>query len=85
MGSAQANFAFAETYDPLILAKWGTYRTRGDASKAQDLYARADAAGIKETKALLERCVTNFGVIDYRFQRNGLHRQRASLAVSSQI
>lgn len=24
MGSAQASFALAETYDPLILAKWGT-------------------------------------------------------------
>ena len=54
MGSAQANFVLAETYDPLILAKWGTYGTRGDASKAQDLYARADPAGIKEAKARLE-------------------------------
>ena len=54
MGSAQASFALAETYDPLILAKWGTYGTRGDASKAQDLYARADAAGFQEAKARLE-------------------------------
>jgi hypothetical protein len=50
MGSAQASFSLAETYDPLILAKWGTYGTRGDAIKAQNLYAKADAAGIKEAK-----------------------------------
>jgi hypothetical protein len=54
MGSAEANFALAETDDPLIIAKWGTYGTRGDASKAQGLYARADTAGIKEAKARLE-------------------------------
>ena len=54
MGSAQASFSLAETYDPLILAKWGTYGTRGDAIKARDLYAKADAAGIKEAKARYE-------------------------------
>ena len=54
MGSPQASFALAETYDPLVLAKWGTYGTRGDARKAQDLYARADAAGFQEAKARLE-------------------------------
>ncbi|MGY3483113.1 hypothetical protein ACVW1C_000996 [Bradyrhizobium sp. USDA 4011] len=54
MGSAQASFALAETYDPLVLAKWGTYGTRSDASKARALYAKADAAGIKEAKARLD-------------------------------
>jgi hypothetical protein len=54
IGSAQASFALAETYDPLVLAKWGTYGTRGDASKAKALYDRADAAGIKESKARLD-------------------------------
>ncbi|MGF6313247.1 hypothetical protein ABIB82_007354 [Bradyrhizobium sp. i1.8.4] len=54
MGSAQASFALAETYDPLVLAKWGTYGTRGDARRARDLYARADAAGIQEAKSRLE-------------------------------
>ncbi|WP_373851943.1 hypothetical protein [Bradyrhizobium sp.] len=54
MGSAQASFALAETYDPLVLAKWGTYGTRGDASKARALYAKADAAGIKAAKARLD-------------------------------
>jgi hypothetical protein len=43
MGSVQASFSLAETYDPLILAKWGTHGTRGDAVRAQDLYAKADA------------------------------------------
>jgi hypothetical protein len=54
MGSAQASFSLAETYDPLMLARWGTYGTRGDAIKARDLYAKADAAGIKEAKARYE-------------------------------
>jgi len=54
MASAQASFALAETYDPLVLAKWGTYGTRGDARRAQDLYARADAAGIQGAKSRLD-------------------------------
>ena len=54
MGSVQASFSLAETYDPLILAKWGTLGTRGDAVRAQDLYAKADAAGIKEAKGRIE-------------------------------
>ncbi|KRR16796.1 hypothetical protein CQ14_14505 [Bradyrhizobium lablabi] len=54
MGSAQASFSLAESYDPLILAKWGTLGTRGDATKAQDLYAKAGAAGIKAAQARLE-------------------------------
>jgi hypothetical protein len=54
MGSAQASFSLAETYDPLILAKWGTHGTRGDTIKAQDLYVKADNAGIKDAKARLE-------------------------------
>lgn len=54
MGSAQASFALAETYDPLILPKWGTYGTRGDAIKARDLYAKADAGGIKQASARFE-------------------------------
>ena len=53
-GSAQASFALAETYDPLVLPKWGTYGTRGDALKAQALYAKAVAGGIKEGKERAE-------------------------------
>jgi TPR repeat protein len=49
-GSAQASFELAETYDPLILPRWGAYGIRGDATKARDLYAKAQAGGIKEAK-----------------------------------
>lgn len=54
MGSAQATFALAETYDPSILSQWGTYGTRADTAKARDLYAKADAKGIKEARARIE-------------------------------
>jgi len=47
-GNAQASFALAETYDPLVLRRWGAYGTLGDAAKARDLYAKAQAGGIKE-------------------------------------
>jgi septal ring factor EnvC (AmiA/AmiB activator) len=50
MGDAQASFTLAQTYDPQILFKWGTYGTRGDATRALDLYARALAGGIMEAK-----------------------------------
>ena len=49
-GSAQASFALAETYDPAILSAWGTHGTRGDATKARELYAKAHAGGIQEAK-----------------------------------
>jgi hypothetical protein len=50
MGSADAIFALAETYDPNILASWGTYGTRGDALKARELYAKATVGGIQKAK-----------------------------------
>jgi hypothetical protein len=49
-GSALASFTLAKTYDPIILSKWGTYGTRGDATKARELYAKAHAGGIHEAK-----------------------------------
>jgi hypothetical protein len=49
-GSAQATFALAETYDPLVLSTWRTYGTQGDATKARELYARAYEGGIKAAK-----------------------------------
>ncbi len=49
-GSARASFALAETYDPFILSRWGTYGTRGDAMKARELYAKAHVGGIQEAK-----------------------------------
>jgi len=48
--SAQANFMLAETYDPVILSMWGTSGTRGEATKARELYAKAHAGGIEEAK-----------------------------------
>ncbi|WP_249129142.1 hypothetical protein [Bradyrhizobium japonicum] len=54
MGSAQAVFVLAETYDPLTLPSFGTYGTHSDASKARDLYARAEAGGVEEAKARFE-------------------------------
>jgi hypothetical protein len=53
-GSAQASFTLAETYDPRILPKWRVYATRGDATKAREFYAKAEAGGIKEAKARFE-------------------------------
>jgi hypothetical protein len=49
-GSAQASFMLAETYDPAILSTWGTYGTRGEATKAREHYAKAHAGGIQEAK-----------------------------------
>jgi hypothetical protein len=49
-GSARASFALAETYDPLILSRWGTHGTHGDPAKARDLYATAHVGGIEEAK-----------------------------------
>jgi len=53
-GNAQASFTLAETYDPLILSKWGVYGTRGDVAKARELYAKAQAGGVKDAKARFE-------------------------------
>ena len=49
-GSALATFRLAETYDPVILSTWGTYRTRGDAAKACELYAKVHAGGVQEAE-----------------------------------
>ncbi|WP_130213085.1 hypothetical protein [Bradyrhizobium genosp. SA-3] len=51
---AQASFMLAETYDPAVLAAWGTYGTRGEAAKARELYARAHRGGIREAKERLD-------------------------------
>jgi hypothetical protein len=52
-GSTKATFALAETYDPLILPKWGTFGTRGDVDKARELYGKAEAGGNKQAKQRL--------------------------------
>ena len=53
-GSAEANFMLAETYDPIILSKWGTYGTRGEATRARELYIKAQVGGIREAKDRLD-------------------------------
>jgi hypothetical protein len=53
-GSAQASFMLAETYDPAILSAWGTYGTRGEATKAREFYAKAHAGGIQQAKDRLD-------------------------------
>jgi uncharacterized protein involved in exopolysaccharide biosynthesis/Mrp family chromosome partitioning ATPase len=50
MGSAQAWFLLAQTYDPLSLSAWGTLGTQGDPAKAQELYTKALAGGVQEAK-----------------------------------
>lgn len=49
-GSAQASFMLAETYDPRVLSTWKTYGTRGDVTKARELYAKALAGGIQQAR-----------------------------------
>ena len=49
-GNAQATFRLAETYDPLVLSSWRATRTRGDAKKAGELYAKAYDGGVKAAK-----------------------------------
>jgi len=53
-GSAEANFMLAETYDPIVLSKWGTYGTRGEATRARELYIKAQVGGIREAKDRLD-------------------------------
>ena len=53
-GSSQASFMLAETYDPAVLSRWRTYGTRGEVTKARELYAKAYAGGIAEAKDRLK-------------------------------
>jgi TPR repeat protein len=50
IGSAEALFSLAETYDPEILSAWGTVGTQGDVRKAQELYAKALIGGVEKAK-----------------------------------
>jgi hypothetical protein len=43
----------AETYDPAVLAAWGTYGTRGEVTRAREFYAKAQAGGIQEARSRL--------------------------------
>jgi hypothetical protein len=46
-GSAEAAFMLAETYDPKVLTSWGARGVRGDTSRAQELYGRAQRNGFE--------------------------------------
>ena len=50
MGSAEAGFRLAESYDPLVLSARRALGTQGDLARARDLYKRAYEAGIQEAK-----------------------------------
>jgi hypothetical protein len=58
-GSAEASFALAETYDPRVLSRWGAYRTRGDVSKARELYAKAWLEAFRRRDIESTRCVND--------------------------
>ncbi|MET0744317.1 MAG: hypothetical protein ABWY78_13180, partial [Microvirga sp.] len=47
-GSARAAYLLAQTYDPQVLDDWRVVGIKGDPDKARDLYARAQAGGIRE-------------------------------------
>ena len=54
MGSTQALFWLAETYDPLLLSARQTFGTQSDIAKARELYGKALAGGVSEAKGRLE-------------------------------
>ena len=54
MGSTEALFWLAETYDPLLLAARQTFGTQGDIAKARELYGKALAGGVSQAKVRLE-------------------------------
>jgi hypothetical protein len=54
MGSAEALFWLAETYDPLLLSARKTFGTRSDIAMARELYGKALAGGVNEAKVRLE-------------------------------
>ena len=50
MGSAEAGFRLAESYDPVVLSARRALGTHGDRARARELYSRAYEAGIQEAK-----------------------------------
>jgi hypothetical protein len=45
-----ALMALAETYDPAMLARWGSRGIKGDAAKARELYQAAAESGLAEAR-----------------------------------
>jgi hypothetical protein len=54
MGSTEALFWLAETYDPLLLSARQTIGTQSDIAKARELYGKALARGVSQAKDRLE-------------------------------
>lgn len=54
LGSAEALFWLAETYDPLLLPARNALGTQSDIARARALYGQALAAGISEAKSRLD-------------------------------
>ena len=52
--SGQASFALAETYDPNMLAAWGTRGAAADVTKARALYAKALNQGVGKAMVRLD-------------------------------
>ena len=46
-GSVEATYLLAQTYDPRMLKLWAVVGLPGDAARADELYARARAAGMR--------------------------------------
>ena len=53
-GSGQAAFYLAETYDPQMLAQWGTFGIQGDIATARVLYSRSLKNGVADSNPRLE-------------------------------
>jgi hypothetical protein len=49
-GSGQAAFHLAQTYDPVVLARWQVRGLRGDPVRARVLYGSALARGVEEAR-----------------------------------
>jgi hypothetical protein len=54
-GNMRAALLLGQTYDPRILAAWRTRGIQGEPAKARELYLRAQASGIPDASAYLER------------------------------
>jgi hypothetical protein len=54
VGSPQAAYLLAETYDPRVLNSWGVHGTQGNSAKARELYKRAYEGGVELAKQRIE-------------------------------
>jgi len=53
-GQGEVSFALAETYDPDMLAAWGTRGVTADAAKARALYHKAFDLGVAQAEKRLD-------------------------------